>query len=294
MTTAFNPLQYPIALADPQYVSDVSAWITHIPFGMAAVQMLKPRVLVELGTFMGDSYFAFCQAVAQLGGNARCFAIDSWRGDEHAGHFGDPAAILQSLHNYHDPLYGKFSTLVQSDFDAAAPRFEDNSIDLLHIDGLHTYDAVKHDYETWRPKLTDRAVVIFHDTQVREQGFGVWKLWSEVSAGLPHFEFQHGFGLGVLGVGANLPQEFLDFLNSANQAPELFRQYFFTIGHRIEMYRTAKVMIDGHLMTHRLIEEWLQAQGKGLTALPNPVSQSYVFVKRVEAEVKLLTNPSSA
>jgi hypothetical protein len=70
------------------------------------------------------------------------------------------------------------------------------------LGGRHFYDDVRQDFETWRPKLSARAIVLFHDTQVRERDFGVYRFWREISSGMPHFEFKHGFGLGVLGFGA--------------------------------------------------------------------------------------------
>ena len=62
----FNPLQYPIAVSELRYFSGDSAWTGHIPFALALVQMARPRTIVELGTYLGDSYCAFCQAVAEL------------------------------------------------------------------------------------------------------------------------------------------------------------------------------------------------------------------------------------
>lgn len=227
-----NIVSHPMTFARPRYLSGRSAWVEHIPFAFALASMLKPRILVELGTHYGDSYCAFCQTGKDLVLDMQCFAVDTWQGDEHAGFYGDD--VLNTLRQAHDVQYGAFSTLLRCTFDEAAENFSKGSIDLLHIDGLHTYEAVKHDFETWLPLLSNRAVVLFHDTAVREREFGVWKLWEELSTQYPSFSFHHGHGLGVLGVGSDLPADIREFL-SLNEAEAVqMRNAFAQLGSRIE------------------------------------------------------------
>src|SRR4029077_14588107 len=186
----------------PRYVVD-SAWLEHAPFAFWLSEALAPRRFVELGTHNGFSYLGFCQAFDALGLDTTSFAVDTWKGDEHSGHYGSD--VLRDLRVYHDMNYSASSRLVESTFDEASCHFADTSIDLLHIDGRHDYASVAHDFSTWRPKLSDRAVVLFHDTNVYERGFGVNQLWMELRDQFRSFEFLHGHGLGVLGVGAELP-----------------------------------------------------------------------------------------
>jgi hypothetical protein len=181
-----------------------SAWLEHAPFAFWLVDALRPSVLVELGTHSGFSYLAFCQAVGQLGLPARCFSVDTWEGDVHAGFYDN--TVFEQLNELNQRHHASFSELIRARFDQAVPRFEDGSIDLLHIDGRHGYDDVREDFVSWLPKLSNRAVVLFHDTAVRERDFGVWQLWEELATRFPSFQFPHGHGLGVLGVGREPPE----------------------------------------------------------------------------------------
>jgi predicted O-methyltransferase YrrM len=176
-----------------------SCWIQHAPFVYWLVTTQRPRTFAELGSHYGFSFFAVCQAVVAYRLPTQCTAIDAWKGDEHAGFYRDEVYNLVKARA--EARYPGFTTLKRMYFDEALRDFDDASIDLLHIDGRHFYDDARHDFETWLPKVRPGGVVMFHDTQVRDRGFGVHQLWAEVAVRYPSFEFVHGNGLGVIALG---------------------------------------------------------------------------------------------
>lgn len=171
-------------------------WAGHRQFAYDLVRFMKPRTLVELGTLSGMSFFSFCQAVKDGDIDTKCYAIDTWKGDPHAGEYGE--YVYESVSDHVNREFNEIATLIRSTFDAALDKFADESIDLLHIDGYHTYDAVSHDYSTWLPKLAPNGVILFHDIGMKVPGFGAHILWDELKSVFPYMEFEHSYGLGVL------------------------------------------------------------------------------------------------
>jgi glycosyltransferase involved in cell wall biosynthesis len=189
----------------PWRLTDIASWHEHIPFAFWLVRQLKPLCFVELGVHKGDSYSAICQTVKDAGLQTRCFGIDTWQGEVHAGRYDD--SIWHEYSAYHRQHFAGFSNLIRSTFDDALQYFPGGDVDLIHIDGRHFYQDVKHDFESWLPKLSPRAAVLLHDINVREREFGVWKYWEELRGQYPGrtFSFVHGHGLGLLFPGEQPP-----------------------------------------------------------------------------------------
>lgn len=269
MDRPFNLLDYSIAFCTPRRLTNVGSWHLHIPFAFVITAMLKPKKFVELGTHKGDSYCAFCQAVDELGLNTACYAVDSWQGDEQTGFYGEE--VLEELRACHDPLYGGFSSLMKCLFDDALDYFSEGSIDLLHIDGHHTYDSVRHDFESWLPRMSARGIVLFHDSNVREQAFGVWRLWDEISNQYPSFEFKFGNGLGVLAVGGQIEEEVRAFLEYGKEHETGVHRFFYHLGTKIELdLQKAKLSEQVYQLENTLLardkglqqaDEWLRQNG---------------------------------
>ncbi|MBN2437573.1 MAG: class I SAM-dependent methyltransferase [Deltaproteobacteria bacterium] len=273
MEKPFDLLSFEIAFRAPKRLTDIGSWHLHIPFAFAITAMLKPKTFVELGTHKGDSYCAFCQAVDELALNTVCYAVDSWQGDEQSGFYGEE--VLEELRAYHDPLYGGFSRLMRRRFDEALAHFPESSIDLLHIDGHHTYDSVRHDFESWLPKMSSRGVVLLHDSNVRDREFGVWRLLEELSRQYPSFEFKFGHGLAMLAVGVQIEKEVRSFLAYAQNHESGVSRFFYHLGTK-NMLERQKAELS----------ERLRPLGEALSARDQELQETDERLRRHDAAIR--------
>jgi hypothetical protein len=102
-----------------QRVGVDSAWYAHLPFAHWIVAVAKPRVFVELGTHNGVSYSAFCESVVNCNLDTRCFAVDTWKGDEHSGFYSEE--VYLDLSRFHDDRYQAFSNFSAADLTKRSP-----------------------------------------------------------------------------------------------------------------------------------------------------------------------------
>jgi hypothetical protein len=173
-----------------------TGWAGHIPFLFVLFRALRPDTYVELGVQNGASLIAAATAAATYQTPTMLVGIDSWQGDEHTGYYqGD--SIYRDLCNYFAATFPRVR-LERGFFADVLPRFATGSVDILHIDGLHTYDAVKGDFTAWFDRVSPKGVIILHDIAVLEHGFGVHRLWNELKEHFTTLEFRHSFGLGVV------------------------------------------------------------------------------------------------
>ncbi|MFC9559093.1 class I SAM-dependent methyltransferase [Agromyces sp. NPDC056965] len=236
-----EPARRSTATAAPTWLSPVSywqpahivtsAWLEHAPFAFWLVDVLRPVRIVELGTHYGFSFFVFSEAARRLEIDLEIYALDTWQGDDHAGHYGDD--VFQSVRDVVEREYAATSHLMRGLFEDSRPFILDDSVDLLHIDGRHGYDDVKQDFEQWVDTVRDGGIVLFHDVAEHDRDFGVWRLWGELSSRYPSFEFTHGHGLGVLAVGTVRARSLTELFNADEATTALIRSDYEQLGARI-------------------------------------------------------------
>lgn len=172
-------------------------WAGHKTFAYDLISNIKPKVVVELGTHYGTSFFSMAQAVKDAQLPTHLHAVDSWEGDPQAGFYDE--SVFDTVTKLKNKFYPQQNIhLHKMYFDDALSSFKKESIDILHIDGLHTYEAVKHDFKTWFDRVKPDGIILFHDTNERKGDFGVYKLWEELEKKHDTIQFLHSHGLGIL------------------------------------------------------------------------------------------------
>ncbi len=231
-------------------------------FANDLIRDTRPELIVELGTHWGEAYFTFCQTVEEQGLASLCYAIDHWKGDGHAGQYGEE--VFEDVSQYNDHYYSQFSYLLRKSFDDALVQFADNSIGLLHIDGFHTYDAVTRDFRAWLPKVRPDGIILFHDICAKHQDFGVWRLWDDIKAQFRHtFEFHHSWGLGVL-AKERVPacSSFADLLFNSDPAvcEDIRHHYVVYASHLENLFGQVRTVLEHQLAVSRMERDSLAVQ----------------------------------
>jgi len=167
---------------------------------LGVVQAICPQKILEIGTANGGTLFLWTRVAAET---AQIISLDLPTGD-----FGDGYPAWKS------PLYRSFALpkqkidLLRDDSHSARSlaavreKLKDQQLDFLFIDGDHSYQGTKQDFEMYSPLVRKGGIVAFHDiADHTDQLCQVRKFWLEVKERFPSQEFIENQNQGWGGIG---------------------------------------------------------------------------------------------
>jgi hypothetical protein len=166
---------------------NVDGYLTHKhPLVFNKMMDLAPKsgTWVEIGSWKGKSA-SYCVVELMLRGMKYDFhCVDPWTGSEEHEN-------LQIIKE--GKLFEEFmkNTLTISHLitphkmtsEKASKKFEDNSVDVIFIDGDHSYEGVKTDLECWFPKIKSGGVIAYDD----------YPKWPSVAKAVHEFHNNNGY-----------------------------------------------------------------------------------------------------
>jgi cephalosporin hydroxylase len=167
------------------------------------VAELKPKVVLEIGTAGGGTLFLFTRVADP---EAKIISLDLPGGPFGGGYPRWKIPLYKSFSKEGQKIY----LIRRNSHDPQTLRevkgiLGDEKVDFLFIDGDHTYDGVKMDFEMYSPLVKKGGIIAFHDIvhgSPKNVG-GVPRFWAEIKHKYRCVELvndwsQNGYGIGVI------------------------------------------------------------------------------------------------
>lgn len=170
---------------------------------MQKLKKRKPKYILEIGTAKGGTLFLSTRIASE---DAIIISIDLPGGLYFGGYekwriplFNSLALPKQKIHLFRADSHNKIT------FNQVKTILNGNKIDYLFIDGDHTYNGVRSDFEMYSSLTEPDAIIAFHDIVVHppELKVGVNKFWNEIKSLyeyeeiVEHWDQKYG-GIGIL------------------------------------------------------------------------------------------------
>lgn len=137
-----------------------------------ALRQRKGAVLVEVGSYLGASACFLAAAAGELGEGAAVHCVDTWHNDAMSEGSRD------TWNEFHSNTRRHSSAIVaHRGLSVEVARSFDREVDLLFLDGDHSYEGCRSDVLAWLPRVRRGGVLVLHDFGWAE---GVQRVVSEL------------------------------------------------------------------------------------------------------------------
>ena len=140
------------------------------------VAEINPKTVLEIGTARGGSLFLWAQCLDSL---EKICSIDL---GSHIDYFEERTRLFDQFADVEMDFV--IADSHSSNTREVVERKFDKKVDFLMIDGDHSYEGVKSDFEMYRDLVSNNGLIAFHDI-VNEEWPGVGRFWREIK---PQFE----------------------------------------------------------------------------------------------------------
>jgi predicted O-methyltransferase YrrM len=149
----------------------------------------KPKIIAEIGTWNGGTFYVWTRTNPQA---EKIISIDLPDGQYGGGYdekrikfFKEFAYDRQNCNLYFIRGDSKSKDTTQK----LEKILEGDKIDFLYIDGDHTYEGIKKDFNIYLNYMSPEGLIGFHDINTHKEGYGVVQFWNETKQNYKYEEF---------------------------------------------------------------------------------------------------------
>lgn len=171
----------------------------------AAVSKLQPKIVLEIGTAGGGTLLYWTEAADA---KAKIISLDLPFGRFGAGYLPTKAKFIASFARDRQSLHliagSSHETQTKKQVETI---LRGEKIDFMFIDGDHTYEGIKADFNLYAPLVRAGGLIALHDIVYHrfDQEAQVYRFWQEIKNHYQNEEFieapeQDGYGIGLIHV----------------------------------------------------------------------------------------------
>lgn len=128
------------------------------------VRDIEPKVVLEIGTAKGGTFYTWCRTLSTA---TTIISLDLPQGEFGGGYSERHISLFESFSNDKNLFFVRENSHNESTYEAIQEILETQTdgdvVDFLFIDGDHTYEGVKRDFEMYKPLVRDGGVIALHD-----------------------------------------------------------------------------------------------------------------------------------